>query len=182
MNIKDFKGKKLLDHITNYVHEREYMSGVERDNLRVKATGEVFTPTPLVQEMLEKIPVKMFKGKTKTFLDPSCGDGQFLAEVLIRKIENGSTFEQALSTIYGVDIMQDNINLCRERLLCGFEEYRHIVNRNIVCADALTYDFSFEQVETDGVFEYAPSTTATVKEKSKGKKKTDLLEPIWLWG
>jgi type I restriction-modification system DNA methylase subunit len=119
------------------------MSGIERDKLRVKSTGEVFTPTKLVREMLEQISIEEFMDPAKTFIDPSCGDGQFLSEVMIRKIEHGSTFEQALSTTYGVDLMPDNVILCRERLLCGKEELRHIVERNIVCHDALTYDYSF---------------------------------------
>jgi len=120
------------------------MSGVDREQVRVKATGEVFTPTPLVQEVLDNMPQKQFEDPTKTFLDPSCGDGQFLGEVLIRKMENGSTFEQALSTIYGVDLMQDNVDLCRERLLCGREDLRHIVEKNIVCADGLRYHYRFD--------------------------------------
>lgn len=120
------------------------MGGVERDQLRVKATGEVFTPTPLVQEVLDKIPMEQFTDPTKTFLDPACGDGQFLGEVLIRKIENGSTFEQALSTTYGVDLMEDNVELCRERLLCGQEHLRHIIEQNIVCADGLRYHYRFD--------------------------------------
>jgi len=131
---------KVIDHIRN----RSYMGGVERDRLRVKATGEVFTPTPLVQEILEKLPLEQFTDPAKTFLDPSCGDGQFLGEVLIRKMENGSTFEQALSTTYGVDLMQDNVDLCRERLLCGREDLRHIVGQNIVCADGLRYHYRFD--------------------------------------
>jgi len=133
------------------------MSGVERDHSRVKATGEVFTPTPLVQEVLDRLDPSLFQDLTKTFLDPTCGDGQFLGEVLIRKIENGSTFDQALQTIYGVDLMQDNVDLCRERLLCGREDLRHIVEKNIVCADALTYDYSFgEQVSFgNGLFSVA---------------------------
>ena len=131
--------EKIIDHIRN----RSYMSGVERDKLRVKATGEVFTPTPLVQEILSTIPLEQFQDPTKTFLDNSCGDGQFLGEVLIRKIENGSTFEQALSTIYGVDLMIDNVDLCRERLLCGQEQFRHIVETNIQCHNALTYGYRF---------------------------------------
>ena len=133
----------MTESIINHIRHRDYMSGVERDRSRVKATGEVFTPTPLVQEILKKIPVDQFKDPTKTFLDPSCGDGQFLGEVLIRKMENGSTFEQALSTIYGVDLMQDNVDECRKRLLCGQTHLQHIVERNIVCHDALTYDYSF---------------------------------------
>ena len=120
------------------------MSGVDREKIRVKATGEVFTPTTLVQEVLDNLPQEQFTNTTKTFLDPSCGDGQFLSEVLIRKMENGATFEQALSTIYGVDLMQDNVELCRERLLCGRNDLRHIVEQNIVCADALRYHYRFD--------------------------------------
>jgi len=122
------------------------MSGIDREYLRVKATGEVFTPTDKVQHILdyqEKLMPDLFKDPTKTFLDNSCGDGQFLGEVLIRKLENSIDFETALSTIYGVDLMQDNVELCRERLLCGREDLRHIVEKNIVCHDALTYDYSF---------------------------------------
>lgn len=150
------KIEQVIDHIRN----RSYMGGVERDKLRVKSTGEVFTPTEIVREILEQIPFDHFQDPAKTFLDNSCGDGQFLGEILIRKMENGSTFEQALQTIYGVDMMQDNVDLCRERLLCGRTDLAHIVERNIVCHDALTYDYSFngtnlnqEDLQWDKLFE-----------------------------
>ena len=120
------------------------MSGVERSQQRVKATGEVFTPTALVQEMLDQLPPEVFQDPTKTFLDNSCGDCQFLGEVLIRKMENGSTFEQALSTVYGIDLMKDNVEECHKRLLCGREDLRAIVEQNIVCADALRYHYRFD--------------------------------------
>jgi len=139
-----------LNDIKAHVRDRAYMSGIDRNKLRVKATGEVFTPTTLVDKMLDALPAEMFTDPTKTVLEPSCGDGQFLGEVLIRKIENGSTFEQALSTIYGVDLMQDNVDLCRERLLCGQEHLRHIVEKNIVCHDALTYNYCFGETEVFG--------------------------------
>ena len=144
-----------LEGIIKHCRDRSYMSGIDRDSTRTKATQEVFTPTPLVQSILDEFPPEMFIDPTKTFLDNSCGDGQFLSEALIRKIENGSTFEQALETIYGVDLMQDNVDLCRERLLCGREDLRHIVEKNIVCADALTYDYSFGEQATfgNGLFE-----------------------------
>lgn len=132
-----------LNNIINHIRNRSYMSGIERDKIRIKATGEVFTPTPLVEEILNKMDPKLFCDPTKTFLDPSVGDGQFLGEVLIRKVENGIAFETALGSIYGVDLMEDNVKLCRERLLCGREDLRHIVEKNIVCHDALTYDYSF---------------------------------------
>lgn len=139
-----------LNDVIAHAREREYMSGAQRTQARVKATGEVFTPTDLVQTVLDGIPQELFVEVDKTFLDNSCGDGQFLSEVLIRKIENGSTFEQALSTIYGVDLMQDNVDLCRERLLCGQEHLRHIVEKNIVCANALDYNYTFGEPETFG--------------------------------
>jgi hypothetical protein len=152
------------------------MSGVERDHNRVKATGEVFTPTTLVQEILEQIPVEQFTDPSKTFLDPSCGDGQFLGEVLIRKMENGSTFEQALSTTYGVDIMIDNVDLCRDRLLCGREDLRHIVEQNIQCQNGLTYGYKFAPMGKARRNTEAKSRVRQQKLKAKQEKQTKLEE------
>jgi type I restriction-modification system DNA methylase subunit len=149
--------KPTSSDVINHVRNLAYMSGVDRDRTRIRQTGEVFTPTPLVQEILDQLDPALFSDASRTFLDPSCGDGQFLSEVLIRKVENGSTFEQALSTIYGVDIMPDNVALCRERLLCGQQHLRAIVERNIVCADALRYHYRFDgtdpyETEQDQIF------------------------------
>lgn len=136
-----------LDLARSHIRDRAYMSGIERDQVRVKATSEVFTPSSLVQQTLDSMPKEWFKDSTKTFLDNSCGDGQFLGEVLIQKLENGIDVEQALQTIYGVDLMQDNVDLCRQRLLCGREDLRHIVEQNIVCADALKYKYDFKPMD-----------------------------------
>ena len=152
--------------MNNYIkhsREREYMSGVERDKLRIKQTAEVFTPTELVQEMLDKLEEQdptLFSDPNKTFLDNSCGDGQFLSEVIIRKMEkSGCSLEQALRTTYGVELMEDNVIECRKRLAGPnpTPEILQIVETNIVCHDALTYDYSFESVKkkvtTDGQYE-----------------------------
>jgi hypothetical protein len=133
---------EYIKHSRNF----DFMSGIERDRLRVKETAEVFTPTPLVQEMLDNLPQDLFEDPTKTFLDPSCGDGQFLSEVVIRKMEkSGCTLEQALSTTYGVELMEDNVKLCKQRLAGPnpTQEILDILDKNIVCADALKYDYSF---------------------------------------
>lgn len=108
---------------------------------RIDKTSEVFTPTELVSNICDELPKDNFTDLSKTFLDPSCGNGQFLSEVLIRKLRSGIALDTALQTIYGIDIMLDNVDVCRERLLCGVEEYRHIVERNIICADALTFNY-----------------------------------------
>ncbi len=128
----------LIERLRNW--DSDY---IVRENERIKAVGEVFTPTALVKTILNEMSSDLFTDSSKTVCDPSCGNGQFLAEVLLRKLENGIELEQALSTIYGVDIMLDNVKICQDRLLCGVEQYRHIVEKNIVCADALSYDFSF---------------------------------------
>ena len=136
----------MISIYIKHSREHSYMSGIDRDKLRVKETAEVFTPTPLVQEMLDNLPQDLFEDPTKTFLDPSCGDGQFLSEVVIRKMErSGCTLEQALSTTYGVELMEDNVKLCKERLAGPnpTQEILDILDKNIVCADALTYDYSF---------------------------------------
>lgn len=133
----------------NHVRDRGYMSGIERDNHRIKVTAEVFTKTELVIEILDKIELTqpdIFTDVTKTFIDNCCGDGQFLSEVVIRKMErSGCTLEQALSTTYGVELMEDNVIECRKRL-AGPDptpEILEIVTKNIVHHDALTYDYSF---------------------------------------
>ena len=145
-----------MNNYVFYVRNREYMSGVERDKLRIKQTAEVFTPTPLVQEMLNKLEQQdptLFSDSNKTFLDNSCGDGQFLSEVVIMKMEkSGCDLVQALSTTYGVDLMIDNIIECRRRLAGPnpSQTIIKIVETNIVCADALKYDYSFKKKRGPG--------------------------------
>ena len=140
-----------MNNYIEHTRNREYMSGIDRDKLRIKKTAEVFTPTDLVQEMLDKLEEQyptLFTDINKTFLDNSCGDGQFLSEVVIRKIQRSScTLVQALSTTYGVDLMEDNVNECRRRLAGPnpTPEILVILNNNIVCHDALTYDYKFAE-------------------------------------
>ena len=133
--------QEIIDAVIAHARDFEFMSGIDRSAQRIRQSAEVFTPTALVQEMLSRLPVELFSDETKTVIDPSCGDGQFLSEVLIRKLENGIAFEDALRNIYGIDIKFDNVELCRNRLLCGQESLRYIVNHNIVCGDALTYNY-----------------------------------------
>lgn len=145
----------MLDDYIQHSRNRSYMGGIQRDKLRVKQTAEVFTPTQLVQEMLDKLEendTPLFSDPQKTFLDPSCGDGQFLSEVVIRKMERSHcTLEQALSTTYGVELMEDNVQLCKERLAGPnpTPEILDILDKNIVCADALTYHYRFDGTPSD---------------------------------
>jgi len=83
---------------------------------RVKELGEVFTPTKLVNEMLDKLPSECWLPDRK-FFEPSCGNGNFLVAILQRKLDAGHSHIQALSTIWGVDIMKDNVIESRKRML-----------------------------------------------------------------
>ena len=102
---------------------------------------------PLVQEMLSKLPPETWLDPTKTFLEPSCGHGNFLVGVLAFKLTYGpSTPEQALSTVFAVDIMEDNVLEARERMLSLIErhtghprtpEHVRLVTSNVLCRDGL---------------------------------------------
>lgn len=115
---------------------------------RVKLLGEVFTPTELVLEILDQLPIEVWDDG-KTYLDPTCGNGQFLSAVLI--IKQSLNHINPLETIYGVDIMQDNVDECRQRLIDIAGSNAHnwdIVTHNILCKDGLTYDYSFDSDPT----------------------------------
>lgn len=120
-----------------------------RDN-RKKQTAEIFTPLPLVDEILDKLPSETWE-EDKTFCDPSAGNGNFLTEVYRYKVEKGHNPTLALETIYGVELMPDNVAECKLRLMEQAQSYGvknkdivRILKKNIVCHDALTYDWEFK--------------------------------------
>lgn len=87
---------------------------------RVKAHGEVYTPKFIVKDMCDLIPPEVWNDLTATFLEPACGNGNFLAEILGRKFDlckDERDGLKALGAIYGIDIQQDNVDECKERLL-----------------------------------------------------------------
>lgn len=102
--------------VVRRVDSHAYMGGAERTIERIVASAEVFTPTALVVEMLRTQPYGTF-GPGKTVLDPACGDGQFLvAAKWVKVLLHGMSEQQALADLYGVDIMRDNVDICRRRL------------------------------------------------------------------
>jgi hypothetical protein len=102
---------------------RGTMKPIDRSK-RARKTSEIFTPPGLVNEMLDKLVYYSngMMGEDKTFCDPACGDGNILVEVLKRKLSWGHRPIKALETIYGCDIMADNIMHCRYRLLSIVKE------------------------------------------------------------
>lgn len=136
--------KEKLEQFRKHLFGRDYMIGIDRHRARVRFFGEVFTPKDLVDELLDKMLEKdknIFSDSSKTFLDPTCGDGEFLAGVLYRRLENSIPLHKALKTLYGVDIQPDNVEECHRRLMCGSQDkkIKSIVERNIIQEDALKY-------------------------------------------
>lgn len=108
--------KNLWRLVEEKLNEHSYMDGVERTVARVNATAEIFTPSALVLEILRYIDLEML-APGKTVLDPACGDGQFLvAAKWVKVFHFGMSESDALSDLYGVDLMRDNVDLCKRRL------------------------------------------------------------------
>ena len=115
---------------------------ITEDRDRVKALGEVFTPTKLVEfvlDLLEKSDKTAFSKKENTFIDSMCGDGQFLVGIKQRKEKHRITESEAVSTIYGIDLTQSNVDSSIRRTN-GLE-------KNIVCADSLGETFTLTHLE-----------------------------------
>jgi hypothetical protein len=139
---------------------------------RVADYGEVYTAPREVNAMLDL--VKQETGRIESrFLEPACGTGNFLIEVLSRKLarivsrydksreiaQHRIEYEQytlsAISSLYGIDILEDNVLQCRSRLFAYFQTWyldhfglfqgddllrtiQYILDRNIIWGDALT--------------------------------------------
>ena len=134
---------------------------------RVSQHGEVFTAEREVKAMCSLVS-KQCSDYKATFLEPACGDGNFLAEILSRKlqaIESAPDYSVnslvALSSLYGIDIQSDNVEACRDRLYKIWEksgdfddptkfQARYILLTNIVHGDFLKperiilYDWEFD--------------------------------------
>ena len=135
--------RKLIEY-RSHLFGRDYMSGVDRDEARIKAYGEVFTPKALVDQILDKMEEKnpgVFADPSKTIIDPSCGDGEFLAGILYRRLESGLSIFRALKTLYGIDIQKSNVRECRKRLCCGSNnpKIKEVLKSNIIRENSLTY-------------------------------------------
>lgn len=116
---------------------------------RVRDRGEVFTPSHIVKDMCDLIPCDIWQNISSTFLEPACGNGNFLVEILSRKLELCQTEDDVMAaceSIFGVDIAQDNVDeaigRCARIVQDRFPgvDCTPIFKRNIVCGDMLHPD------------------------------------------
>lgn len=129
---------------------------------RVADHGEVFTPAWMVEAMLDLVKDESERIDSR-FLEPACGDGNFLVQILRRKLAavelkyGKADFERrhyallALMCLYGIELLEDNIAECRRNLLAIFAEYLrltpsddlyraafYVLSQNLVHGDAQT--------------------------------------------
>ena len=142
------------------------MAGQIKSKKRVTDHGEVMTGEREVKAMCDLVKQETERIDSR-FLEPACGDGNFLAEILSRKLavvtkrykRSSYDWERysvlAVTSIYGVDILQDNVDDCRARLFALWnKEYEaickkdcnndarnavfYILSKNILCGNALS--------------------------------------------
>ncbi len=129
---------------------------------RVTDHGEVFTPSWMVEDMLNLVSAESERIDSR-FLEPACGSGNFLKSVLARKLDTvknrygKSDFEKrhyalfALMSIYGIELLADNVAECRENLLKVFNDFlqgqhedvwsnaaMYVLEANVIQGDALS--------------------------------------------
>lgn len=173
------------------------MQSQTKSKERVRSHGEVFTAEREVKAMCDLVRDECERIDSR-FLEPACGDGNFLAEILERKLaavkrkygkspldceKNGLL---AVSSVYGVDILEDNVVACRARLysiwdksytaICKKEcndatreAVKFILSRNIVCGNALTLmrvDGNAKDTDEPIVFSEWAFVTASLLQRS----------------
>ena len=175
------------------------MNNQVKSKARVADFGEVNTSEREINAMLDLVKQETERLDSR-FLEPACGDGNFLIEVLNRKLEilvkkykkNQYEFERnsvvVVGSIYGVDILQDNAKSAKERLFNRFfevyekyfkknlnenlvESLRFILNKNIIHGDALT----LKQVESEDPVTFSEWAIINSKLKRRDFTLADLL-------
>lgn len=155
------------------------MAGQVKSKQRVADHGEVFTAEREVKAMCDLVADECLRIDSR-FLEPACGDGNFLSEILSRKLDvvtkrykkSPYDYERnallALGSLYGIDLLQDNAAECRNRLFELWdkrykkavkkadqnedvrESARYILEKNIICGNALTYHKVDENAQDTG--------------------------------
>lgn len=142
--MNNFNIEQFLD-LTNYATDTR----VARRKTG-KKTQEFFTPYPIVKRMCDKIPDEDWADPEKTFLESSFGNGQFVVYIVWNRIQHGVDWQTALKTLYGVELMADNVLECHDRVIdlltklgIEFDERaaRKIMKKNLVCSDFFKWDF-----------------------------------------
>jgi len=160
---------------------------------RVADHGEVYTANREVTAMLDLVEQETTRIDSR-FLEPACGKGNFLTEILERKLRvvqsrygtSQLDYERnavlAVSSLYGIDILEDNVVACRQRLFHLFEHQynslfkvaatndcrravKYLLERNIIWGDALTLKTVGEKPQPIVFSEWSPVNGSMLKRR-----------------
>ena len=147
--VNNFNIEKFLD-LSTYVTDERKERRKNRHNTSIKDTHEFFTPYSIIKRMGDKIQDSDWADPTKTFLESSFGNGQFVVYIVWNRIQHGVDWQTALKTLYGVELQLDNVLECHDRVIdlltklgIEFDERtaRKIMKKNLVCSDFFKWDF-----------------------------------------
>ena len=140
------------------------------DKATRKKLGQVFTPYPVIEKMMDKIDKEIWINEDKTALDPTMGAGNIIIAILYRRIvENNQNPIKAISNTYGIELDPKTHEYAKERIkkfMAHFtkEDLTKIIDHNFVCSDVFEWNItdwcpkkSNDDVkkELDGFFENA---------------------------
>ena len=135
-----------------------------------KGTAEYFTPYEIVKRMADKVPEEDWTDPTKTFLEPCFGNGQFLIYMIYNRLQHGVSLEDTFNTLYGVELMEDNVEECKQRIFNMLDAMemtydkdalRDVLDAHLVCSDFFEWNFQ----------EWRKMTLEELKTTSKSPKK-----------
>jgi SAM-dependent methyltransferase len=169
------------------IQDKKHQQVISRK--RVADHGEVYTAPREVNAMLDLVRQETERIDSR-FLEPACGTGNFLTEILKRKLQvvqarygkSPLEYERyailAVSSLYGIDILEDNVMECRRRLFDIFdrrydslfkeecrESVTYILERNIIWGDALTLQTVGENPQPIVFSEWSPVNSNMIKRR-----------------
>ena len=141
---KNFNIEQFLD-LSGYATD-ERLSRRKGSN----STQEFFTPYSIIKKMCDKISEEDWSDLETTFCEPCFGNGQFILAIIYKRLMAGVDLMTTLKTLFGVELMEDNVQETKDRILDMLDkmeiEYHRpsvmkILNKNLVCSDFFKWDF-----------------------------------------
>lgn len=135
-----------------------------------KKTQEFFTPWTIVKKMLDKVPEEDWRDPAKTFCEPCFGNGNFVLAIIYYRLSHGISLEDTFNTLYGVELMVDNVEECKQRIFNMLDDMeldynrdalRDVLDAHLVCSDFFKWNFQ----------EWREYSTEELKQIEKDKKK-----------
>lgn len=130
---------------------------IEKRKQRHKITQEDFTPDSVLDIMLKDVDQSLYIDFKKTFCDPCCGTGNIYIYILKKRLEhckNDKDVYNAVQTMYGTELMEDNVEECKQKVITlllrwsaskniNLEDRKiiSIIDKNIICADTFNWDY-----------------------------------------